>query len=434
MTLRKGENIPLSTTSVRLEFERRAEPGTPATDACALLLGADGTAPGGGALVHSAAPRHSGGAVRYDGAALRAGAAVDALAADLAALPAGVERVVLFARGDGGAFRDVQEMRVRVLAAEGGPGGSPGEEIARFDCGEAGAETAYVLGECYWRGGGWRFRAIGQGYAAGLPALAAAYGLGADELPPPARQSPPAAPEPAPAPASEPRPASAQPTPTLASTPAPRPAAEPRPAPAPAPVALTKVTLTKAAPAVSLAKQGGTSGALRVSLNWQSVKHRWGGGQVDLDLCALFELTDGSKGVVQALGRAFGSYHQPPFLLLDGDDRAGGSGENMTLNLDHAGIFRRVLFFVTIYQGARSFAGLHATVTLHPQHGAPIDFALDECTDASTVCALALLVREGPELVVRREARYLVPRRGVSPQRTVDYAYGWGLTWRPGRK
>jgi tellurite resistance protein TerA len=424
MTLRKGENIPLPTTAVRLEFERRAEPGTPATDVCALLLGADGTALGGGALVHRAAPRHSGGAVRYDGAAVRAGTAVDALAADLAALPAGAERVVLFARGDGGAFRDVREMRVRVLAAPaaaggpGGPGGPGGEEIARFDCGEAGAETAYVLGECYRRGGGWRFRAIGQGYEAGLPALAAAYGLGADELPPPARPSAPAAPGPAPAP--EPR--SAQPPPA------------PAPASAPAPVALTKVTLTKAAPAVSLAKQGGTSGALRVSLNWQSAKRRWGGAQVDLDLCALFELTDGSKGVVQALGRAFGSYHRPPFLLLDGDDRAGGSGENMTLNLDHAERFRRVLFFVTIYQGARSFAGLHATVTLHPQHGAPIDFALDECTDASTVCALALLVREGPDLVVRREARYLVPRRGISPQRTVDYAYGWGLTWRPGRK
>ncbi len=36
--------------------------------------------------------------------------------------------------------------------------------------------------------------------------------------------------------------------------------------------------------------------------------------------------------------------------------------------------------------------------------------------------------------MVRREARYLVPRRGVSPQRTVDEEYGWGMQWTPGRK
>jgi tellurite resistance protein TerA len=206
-------------------------------------------------------------------------------------------------------------------------------------------------------------------------------------------------------------------------------------------VRLTKVTLTKEAPAVSLTKQGGSSGALRVNLSWKVDAGRSAGafrkgGGVDLDLCALFELSDGSKGVIQALGGAFGSLQRPPFLQLDGDDRTGAaeSGENLTVNLDHTADFRRILVFVTIYAGARSFAGLHATVTLRPERGAPIDFVLDECTVQSNVCALALVTREGDDLVVRREARYLVPRRGVSPQRTVDYAYGWGLRWTPGRK
>jgi len=199
-------------------------------------------------------------------------------------------------------------------------------------------------------------------------------------------------------------------------------------------VRLSKVTLTKQAPAVSLTKQGATSGALRVTLAWEGPQRRWGQRPVDLDLCALFELSDGSKGVVQALGNSFGALDRPPFILLDGDDRSGGTGEHLTLNLDRAASFRRVLVFVSIYEGARSFAGLHATVTLRPERGAEVDFTLDECTVQSPVCALALLVREGNELVVRREARYLVPRRGVSPQRTVDYAYGWGLAWQPGRK
>jgi tellurite resistance protein TerA len=207
------------------------------------------------------------------------------------------------------------------------------------------------------------------------------------------------------------------------------------------------VTLTKAAPTVSLAKQGGTGGAMRVNLNWESRKQFKGWGSklgramavhadLDLDLCALYELTDGRKGVVQALGNAFGALDQPPYILLDGDDRTGAvsTGENLTVNLDQKDRLRRVLIFVTIYEGARSFADLHATVTLTPQNGAPIDFSLDECTVPSNVAALALISYENGDLTVRREARYLVPQRGVSPQRTVDQAYGWGMNWTPGRK
>jgi tellurite resistance protein TerA len=213
-------------------------------------------------------------------------------------------------------------------------------------------------------------------------------------------------------------------------------------------VRLTKVTLTKEAPSVSLTKQGGSSGTMRVNLNWQVHEPQstgWGRKlgkamaghpDLDLDLGALYELADGTKGVVQALGNSFGSLHQPPFIHLDADDRTGAreAGENLTVNLDHKEMFRRILVFVTIYQGARSFANLHATVTLWPQHGAPIDFTLDECTVPSRVCALALITASGGDLVVQREARYLVPNRGVSPQRTLDHEYAWGMNWTPGRK
>ncbi|NGO69458.1 TerD family protein, partial [Streptomyces boncukensis] len=231
---------------------------------------------------------------------------------------------------------------------------------------------------------------------------------------------------------------------------APSPAPPPAPPAAPAqPVRLTKVTLTKDTPSVSLTKQGGTSGTMRVNLNWttQGQQQKKGlAGKLsramgalagpDLDLCALFELSDGRKGVVQALGNSFGALDRPPYIHLDGDDRTGAveTGENLTINLDRIGDLRRILIFVTIYEGARSFAGLHATVTLTPQNGAPVDFSLDECTVPSTVCALALITNEGGELMVRREARYLVPGRGVSPQRTVDQEYGWGMQWTPGRK
>lgn len=234
---------------------------------------------------------------------------------------------------------------------------------------------------------------------------------------------------------------------TAWAAPAQPPTAPPPPVQPAAPVSLSKVTLTKEAPAVSLTKQGGTSGAMRVNLNWQVRQQLkgWaaklskavaGHADLDLDLGALYELNDGRKGVVQAVGNSFGALHKPPYIHLDADDRTGAraSGENLTINLDHAQEFKRILIFVTIYEGARSFAGLNATVTLSPQYGAPVDFHLDECTVPSTVCALALLTQEGGDLVVRREARYLVPERGVSMQRTLDYAYGWGMDWTPGRK
>ncbi|MEW2286678.1 TerD family protein [Streptomyces sp. NPDC047841] len=404
----KGANTAVPTTALRVEVGRRSGPGIPDADASALLL-ADGKVRSDGDFVFYNQPAHSSGAVRHEGKRTTGGRVTDTLWVDLARVEGAVERIVLAASADGGTFGQVPDLYAEVTDA------ASGQVVARFDSPGATVETAFVLGEFYRRQGGWKFRAVGQGYSSGLEGLATDFGITVDE---PQHTAPPAAPAPATTP--------------------PRPTAPP-----PAqPVRLSKVTLTKASPSVSLAKQGGTSGAMRVNLNWQTRKRstgrgRWGGGgDIDLDLCALYELADGRKGVVQALGNAFGSLHRPPYIHLDGDDRTGAvaAGENLTVNLDHTRDFRRVLVFVTIYEGARSFADLHATVTLQPQHGAPIEFALDECTVDSPVCALALITNTGGDLLVRREARYLVPDRGVSPQRTVDRAYGWGMNWTPGRK
>ncbi|GGW59226.1 hypothetical protein GCM10010350_49620 [Streptomyces galilaeus] len=423
MSMPKGSNVPVPTTTLRVEVGRRSGPGVPDADASALLL-IGGKVRSDADFVFYNQPGHSSGAVRHEGKQDTGGRVTDTLIVDLARVEPAIETVVLAASADGGTFGQVPDLAVEVRDA------GANTVVARYDATGATVETAFVLGEFYRRQGAWKFRAVGQGYDSGLAGLATDYGITVDEP----QQAAPAAPTPPPAaPATVPPPVHTTPPP---------PAVPPT-----APVRLTKVTLTKAAPSVSLTKQGGTSGALRVNLNWQIHQQFSGWGSklgravarhndLDLDLCALFELADGRKGVVQALGNAFGALHQPPYILLDGDDRTGAvaSGENLTVNLDHKNDFRRVLVFVTIYQGARSFADLHATVTLQPQFGAAIDFSLDECTVPSTVCALALITRTGDDLVVQREARYLVPERGVSPQRTVDHAYGWGMNWTPGRK
>src|SRR4029078_9399397 len=111
------------------------------------------------------------------------------------------------------------------------------------------------------------------------------------------------------------------------------------------------------------------------------------------DLGCLWELTDGRKGIVQALGDNFGSLNRVPHIQLDGDDRTGAveNGENLTINLDQRAKFKRILIFVDLYEGAQSFAGLHAVVTLYPEHGAPIEMFLDECTVPARIVALALI-------------------------------------------
>ena len=53
-----------------------------------------------------------------------------------------------------------------------------GQEIARYDLSEdASVETAMTFGELYRHNGEWKFKAIGQGYAGGLAALASSYGV-----------------------------------------------------------------------------------------------------------------------------------------------------------------------------------------------------------------------------------------------------------------
>ena len=209
-----------------------------------------------------------------------------------------------------------------------------------------------------------------------------------------------------------------------------------------APVSLSKVTLTKSSPSVSLTKGGGASGVMRVNLNWNARPAGQGGGgflkklsgaasgNIDLDLGCLWELQSGEKGVVQALGNAFGSLQQAPYVSLDGDDRSGtnSGGENLQINLDRLDQIKRVLVFAFIYEGVPAWDKADGVVTLFPVGGAPIEVRLDGSSSAR-MCAIALLTNEGGSLKVNHEVQYV-----NGGQSKLDEAYGWGMNWTPGRK
>jgi tellurite resistance protein TerA len=207
------------------------------------------------------------------------------------------------------------------------------------------------------------------------------------------------------------------------------------------PISLTKVTLTKSAPTVSLTKPSAGQGTMRVNLNWNARPERPGGGLfrrrpagIDLDLGCLYEYADGSKGVVQALGNAFKDEHRlgdQPICRLDGDDRSGANsaGENLYIDVSQLAHIVRILVFAYIYEGTPSWAEADAVVTLYPADGRQIEVRLDESDERAPMCAIALLEATGSTLSVKREVHYI---RGL--QRALDEAYGWGLPWTAGRK
>ncbi|MCC3772572.1 TerD family protein, partial [Streptomyces sp. UNOC14_S4] len=161
--MQKGSNIPLDARNVRAVLRWTPGPGVPDVDASALLVGDGGRVRTDEDFVFYNQPRHPSGTVRHLAKKRLAEGATDAIEADLSALDGSVERIVLAASADGGPFGLVSDLCVLLYDAVAG-----GEPVALFEVRpETGGETAMICGELYRRGEGWKFRAMGQGYASG---------------------------------------------------------------------------------------------------------------------------------------------------------------------------------------------------------------------------------------------------------------------------
>ena len=155
----------------------------------------------------------------------------------LSTLPIAVEKIAIaltLDAGSGPSFAALRWVRLELRNGENRNG------IASFTLPTAGmTETAIVLGELYRRSGDWKFRAVGQGFAGGLAALAHHFGVEVGDEPAPAAPPPPveSAAPPAPPPVKTPEalpPTCASPAPPAASaSPAPTPAPAPLPSPPP---------------------------------------------------------------------------------------------------------------------------------------------------------------------------------------------------------
>ena len=245
-------------------------------------------------------------------------------------------------------------------------------------------ERAIVCAELYRKNGEWRFSATASGFNGGLSELLRHYG-GQEAVSPPSTK----------------------------------------------PVELRK------GQKVQLEKP---SGEIIINLNWhkgQSKGGLFGGlfgrssGAIDLDLGCLYELKDGRKGSVQALGRNFGSLDNAPYVALDGDDRTGSveGGENLRVNGSKIQQIRRLLVYTFIYEGIANWREADGIVTVKCPGNRDVIVRMDEYDTREGMCAIAMLENVNDSaLSVEKLVRFF------NGHEAMDRYYSWGLRWVHGRK
>jgi tellurium resistance protein TerD len=187
VNLTKGGNVSLTKQApgltavvVGLGWDARTTDGSPFDlDASAIVCNADGRALSDQHFVffnNLASPE---GAVQHSGDNLTGEGAGDdeQVRVNLAALPPEAARIVFpvsiyAADTSGQTFGQVRNAFIRVVNQ------ADNVELARYDLSEdASTETAMVFGELYRGTDEWKFRAVGQGYSAGLTGIARDFGI-----------------------------------------------------------------------------------------------------------------------------------------------------------------------------------------------------------------------------------------------------------------
>ncbi|WP_235449821.1 TerD family protein, partial [Streptomyces sioyaensis] len=160
----RGQNHLLDRTRVEI----RVAAGGPVV-AGVTLGDAQGRLSGVEAVAHPGAPRRTGIEVP------RQAAAEHRIAVDLDALPGAVHRVsvLLALPSTTGALPTFGAAAAPAVAVTG----LDGTALARYTLTGLDAESAVVAVELYRRQGTWKVRAVGQGYAGGLPAMLHDQGL-----------------------------------------------------------------------------------------------------------------------------------------------------------------------------------------------------------------------------------------------------------------
>jgi tellurium resistance protein TerD len=187
ISLSKGGNVSLSKTDpslknvlVGLGWDARPTDGADFDlDASAFMVKDDGKVRSNSDFIFYNQTKSACGSVEHTGDN-RTGAGDgddEAVVVLLDKVPADVQRIVFCVTIHEADMRkqnfgQVSHAFVRVVNKDSN------NEVARYDLSEdASIETAMIFGEIYRHSGEWKFKAVGQGYAGGLAALAKQYGI-----------------------------------------------------------------------------------------------------------------------------------------------------------------------------------------------------------------------------------------------------------------
>ncbi len=187
ISLQKGGNISLSKTSPNLKnvliglgWDARSTSGDDFDlDASVFMVGANGKVRSDADFIFYNQLRSTCGSVEHTGDNRTGDGDGDdeSVKVVLDKVPAEIERLVVAvtiheAQARSQNFGMVRGAYIRLVNID------TGDEIVRFDLTEdASVETAMIFGEVYRHNNEWKFRAVGQGYAGGLHALAVAHGI-----------------------------------------------------------------------------------------------------------------------------------------------------------------------------------------------------------------------------------------------------------------
>lgn len=187
VSLTKGGNVSLTkeaptmkTTMVGLGWDARATDGAAFDlDASVFMVGENGKVLNDTSFIFFNNKTSACGSVEHQGDNLTGAGEGDdeQVKVSFDKVPADVKKLVFAvtiydAEARKQNFGMVSNAFIRIVNADSN------QEIARFDLSEdASTETAMVFGELYRNGTEWKFKAVGQGFAGGLKALAQQHGV-----------------------------------------------------------------------------------------------------------------------------------------------------------------------------------------------------------------------------------------------------------------
>ncbi len=278
--------------------------------------------------------------------------------------------------------------------------------ILRFDVVDLTKETAVIALELYKRNNEWKIQGVGNGFNAGLAAILKEYGSEKVSVDNQSQRKS----EPIITKKEEAPPTKVQPS-----------------------ISLSKITLEKKGDStkIDLSKHDVDKSEIHINLNWNQGNKKSGFFRkvetLDLDLGCMFEMIDGGKGVIQALGNTFGSKYTYPYIYLDKDDRTGSSTDGENLYIYRPDLLKKAAIFSFIYEGHSDFLEAGASLTLKGLNQ-EITVKMDSPRPHLKFCVGALIENINGTIKVQKIDEYVLGHREC------DGLFGFNFRWVAGAK